>query len=73
MTGAAHGLAQGALLQRDAALHVAVIHDTGISISTQLAALRHLLSGSIQGALGEWFGKVREVSLISALDSVFEM
>ena len=62
-TGALHQLEHGAVLQRDTAVHVAVGHlSNGVSISTQIAALRKLLHGGGKGALGEWFEKVIKVS-----------
>ncbi|EGN99897.1 hypothetical protein SERLA73DRAFT_72673 [Serpula lacrymans var. lacrymans S7.3] len=46
-TGAANKLEKGALIQRNAALHVAISHsNSGPSISTQIATLRRLLLGT---------------------------
>ncbi|KAG9316540.1 composite domain of metallo-dependent hydrolase [Chiua virens] len=41
--GAAHALQDGAVIQDTAALHVNIGHSTSRSVSTQIAALRHLL------------------------------
>ena len=61
-TGAGHKLARGALVQDAGAVHVA-IHQVGSpSVSTQIAALRHLLLGETTGDVKEWFGKIKTVS-----------
>ncbi|KAI0777456.1 carbohydrate esterase family 9 protein [Trametes elegans] len=55
-----HKLEEGALLQDTAALHVA-IHPTGTpSVSTQIAALRHLLLGETKGELKDAVEKVKK-------------
>ena len=61
--GVSHKLEKGAIVQEITALHVSVRHFAKLSVSTQIAALRRLLLGSSDGALGEWFGKVKAVSL----------
>ncbi|KIP04862.1 hypothetical protein PHLGIDRAFT_36717 [Phlebiopsis gigantea 11061_1 CR5-6] len=71
-TGALHQLEDGALIQKDAALHVNVGHSSGgPSVSTQIAALRKLLHGSGKGALGAWFDKVTKgtVPLVIAVEN----
>ncbi|KAF9029564.1 composite domain of metallo-dependent hydrolase [Hymenopellis radicata] len=42
-TGSSHKLAKGAIVQSVGALHVAVTMNSGVSVSTQIAALRALL------------------------------
>ncbi|KAK0220507.1 carbohydrate esterase family 9 protein [Armillaria fumosa] len=59
-TGAAHKLEKGAVIQDVAALHVMVSMSSPISISTQLSALRRLLTGETHGELGAQFKKVLE-------------
>ncbi|PBK90230.1 carbohydrate esterase family 9 protein [Armillaria gallica] len=59
-TGAAHKLEKGAVIQDVVALHVMVSMSSPISISTQLGALRRLLSGEAHGELGVQFRKVVE-------------
>ncbi|KAK0494473.1 carbohydrate esterase family 9 protein [Armillaria luteobubalina] len=59
-TGAAHKLEKGVVIQDVAALHVTVSMSSPISISTQLGALRRLLSGETHGELGVQFKKVLE-------------
>ncbi|KAM5543998.1 hypothetical protein V8D89_002615 [Ganoderma adspersum] len=59
-TGARHKLEKGALVQEAGAVHVA-IHPVGSpSVSTQIAALRHLLLGETSGDVKEWFGKIKK-------------
>ncbi|KAK0458000.1 carbohydrate esterase family 9 protein [Desarmillaria tabescens] len=62
-TGAAHKLEDGAVIQDVAALHVMVSMSSPISVSTQLGALRRLLSGEIHGELGVQFRKIVEGEL----------
>ncbi|GJE95451.1 carbohydrate esterase family 9 protein [Phanerochaete sordida] len=57
-TGALHSLEKGAILQKDAALHVSIFHGGFPGVSTQIAALRRLLKGHGKGALGDWFERV---------------
>ncbi|KAG6845918.1 hypothetical protein H0H87_000724 [Tephrocybe sp. NHM501043] len=56
-TGAAHKLVPGAVVQDTAALHIAV-GDSSVSVSTQIATLRRLLSGGGKGQLAERFSEV---------------
>ncbi|KAK0203390.1 hypothetical protein DFS33DRAFT_1383654 [Desarmillaria ectypa] len=62
-TGAAHKLEDGAVIQDVAALHVMASMSSPISVSTQLGALRRLLSGKIHGELGAQFRRVVEGEL----------
>lgn len=48
-TGAAHALQEGAVIQDIAALHVNIGHSTLRSVSSQIAALRHLLLDAPSG------------------------
>ena len=66
-TGAAHALERGAIIQDVAALHVNIarvhpFNGRGISVSTQIAGLRRLLSGweSTEKETGRWFRKAAE-------------
>jgi len=59
-TGLPHRLAHGAVLQDITALHISILSSSP-SISTQIAALRHLLSGQGEGELGKLFRKVARV------------
>ena len=60
-TGARHKLEKGALVQEIGAVHVAV-HPVGSpSVSTQIAALRHLLLGESSGDVKEWFRRIGKV------------
>ena len=62
-TGTRHKLEKGALVQEAGAVHVA-IHPVGSpSVSTQIAALRHLLLGETSGDVKVWFGKIKKVRL----------
>lgn len=63
-TRAFHRLDEGAIIQDITAVHVAVRHFGKPSVSTQIAALRRLLQGKVEGAMGHYFGKVRCVSSI---------
>ncbi|KDQ57532.1 hypothetical protein JAAARDRAFT_35246 [Jaapia argillacea MUCL 33604] len=59
--GAMHKLETGAIVQDAAAVHVSVRHFGGVpSVSTQIAALRHLLLDPPQGDVGRWFKKAAE-------------
>ncbi|TFK25671.1 amidohydrolase [Coprinopsis marcescibilis] len=58
-TGASHALEEGAVLQEVTAVHVAVRRTGKPSVSTQIAALRRLLSGKVEGAVGGYFAQVR--------------
>ncbi|KAJ7322929.1 carbohydrate esterase family 9 protein [Mycena albidolilacea] len=59
-TAAAHKLVDGAVIQEVAALHVELSLSSGISVSTQIAALRELLlgEGKKEGHLGRRFSEV---------------
>ncbi|KAK0193022.1 carbohydrate esterase family 9 protein [Armillaria mellea] len=59
-TGAAHKLEKGAVIQDVVALHIMVSMSSPISVSTQLGALRRLLSGEAYGELGAHSRKVIE-------------
>lgn len=66
-TRASHHLDEGAIIQEVTAVHVAVRHFGKPSVSTQIAALRRLLKGEVDGAIGHYFEKVRKVSSIVSL------
>ncbi|OBZ68134.1 hypothetical protein A0H81_11870 [Grifola frondosa] len=71
-TGALHKLEQGALVQEVSALHVSVRHfGAAPSVSTQIAALRHLLLEPGKGDAGRYFREVGEgrVTLVIDADS----
>ncbi|KAI1784449.1 composite domain of metallo-dependent hydrolase [Ganoderma leucocontextum] len=58
---APHKLAEGAVVQRAGAVHVAIHRGEPQSVSTQIAALRRLLLlDRTEGDLGAWFAKVRQ-------------
>ncbi|KAJ7131770.1 carbohydrate esterase family 9 protein [Mycena crocata] len=57
-TVTAHKLADGAVIQEVASLHVALSLSSGISVSTQIATLRGLLLGQGKGEVGKRFGDV---------------
>lgn len=61
-TGSPHKLADGAVVQDVAALHVAIDSSTP-SVSTHIAALRNLLLGNGEGEIGTLFTSVIEVCL----------
>lgn len=67
-TGAAHSMQRGAVIQEVAALHIVMGNpyptSRGISVSTQIAALRRLLYGwePTDTETGAWFKKAAEVS-----------
>lgn len=65
-TGLPHKLADGAVIQEVTALHVS-IGASSPSVSTQISALRNLLSGGGQGDLAAVFKQVVAVSLKSLL------
>ena len=60
---------KGAVKREITALHLAVKHfgPNAPSVSTQIATLRRLLQGKIDGALGHYFEKIREVCTIGAV------
>ncbi len=55
------------MIQDVVALHVMVSMSSPISVSTQLGALRRLLSGEAHGELGVQFRKVVEVKSLPIL------
>ncbi|KAF9061078.1 hypothetical protein BDP27DRAFT_1338711 [Rhodocollybia butyracea] len=57
-TGASHKLVEGAVLQDEVALHVAVTMGSSVSVSTQIAAVRALLLGGAKGDFGALITKV---------------
>ncbi|EIN11328.1 composite domain of metallo-dependent hydrolase [Punctularia strigosozonata HHB-11173 SS5] len=58
-TRAAHGLEAGAIIQEEAALHIAIGHrNSGPSISTQIATLRRLLHGEADASLAKLFSEI---------------
>ncbi|CAK5272083.1 unnamed protein product [Mycena citricolor] len=59
-TGAAHKLADGAIIQRVTGLHVRFSMWADASVSTQVAALRRLLLGKGSGDIGEQFSQVTD-------------
>jgi hypothetical protein len=63
--GAMHKLEEGAVLQDVAGLHISVSHFGGVSISTQIAALRRLLLDPPKATSALWFQQVIEVSAYS--------
>ncbi|KAL5535125.1 hypothetical protein ACEPAF_3219 [Sanghuangporus sanghuang] len=57
--GSAHKLEKGALVQNAVAVHVAIGHSVASgSVSTQIAALRHLLLDPHTGNMEKWFKEV---------------
>jgi len=63
-TGARHGLEHGAVVRPVTALHVHVGPARGVSVSTQIAALRKLL---IEGAKHGAFWRVAQVRRLQGL------
>ena len=61
-TGAKHKLEAGAIIEEAAAVHVTLSLGSSNSVSTQIAALRSLLQGGGEGALGKSFEKVVKAS-----------
>ncbi|KAI0746214.1 carbohydrate esterase family 9 protein [Daedaleopsis nitida] len=59
-TGARHKLARGAIVQEAGTVHVAVHLGGSQSVSTQIAALRHLLLNQTDGELGRAFERIRK-------------
>lgn len=66
-TGAAHALEGGAVIQDIAALHVNIGHSGSPSVSSKIAALRHLL---LDAASGTPFDRVAKVSYKVIFDPV---
>ncbi|KAJ7253708.1 carbohydrate esterase family 9 protein [Mycena haematopus] len=74
-TAAAHKLVDGAVIQEVAALHVRLSLSSGISVSTQIAALRDLLLNEGQGQLSQRFsdaaaGKIPLVVNVESADII---
>lgn len=70
--GAVNRLEKGAIIKKIAALHVHIDHNTKKpSVSTQIAALRNLLSGNGKGETGNWFKKAAsgEIPLVVHTDN----
>ena len=63
-TGAAHKLQDGALVQTAGAVHVSIHPGATASVSTQVAALRHMLLGETRGEMNETFSRVKAVCSI---------
>ena len=63
--GAAHALEQGALVSDVAALHVSFEHGDVPSVSTEIAAVRHVLLHPPHGEGGKWYAKVAEVRRVA--------
>ena len=59
--GVKHKLEVGAVLDDVTAVHVAVLHGGGASVSTQIAALRRFLLGPYTGERGASFEAVVKV------------
>ncbi|CCM03596.1 uncharacterized protein FIBRA_05734 [Fibroporia radiculosa] len=69
-TGALNKLEEGAVIQNVNAVHVTVRHFGGApSISTQIAALRRLLTESVEGEAGKWFKDVSEGKVTLAVEA----
>lgn len=60
-TAAKHKLQTGAIVQEAATVHVSVHPGRTSSVSTQIAALRHLLLHQTDGELGKAFERIRKV------------
>ncbi|KAI6000811.1 hypothetical protein EDD15DRAFT_2362285 [Pisolithus albus] len=68
--GAKHKLEKGAVVKRDAALHVGILHrGTGVSVSTQIATLRNLLLNHDDSRRGKMFEAVYNGTLTLAVDA----
>ena len=63
--GAAHAFEQGALVSDVAALHVSFEHGDVPSVSTEIAAVRHVLLHPPHGEGGKWYAKVAEVRRVA--------
>ncbi|EJF61656.1 composite domain of metallo-dependent hydrolase [Dichomitus squalens LYAD-421 SS1] len=64
-----HKLADGAIVQRAGAVHVSIHLGSQQSVSTQIAALRHLLLNQTDGDLGEWFDGIRKGNATLVVDA----
>ncbi|KAJ4472839.1 carbohydrate esterase family 9 protein [Lentinula edodes] len=67
-TGAAHKLIDGAIMQDEVALHVSLSLSSSVSVSTQIAMLRRLLSGGARGDLELQISKVLEGKIPLVVD-----
>ncbi|KAI6157316.1 hypothetical protein BKA82DRAFT_4055541 [Pisolithus tinctorius] len=68
--GAKHKLEKGAVIKRNAALHVGILHrSTGVSVSTQIATLRNLLFNHDSSLRGQMFQAVYNGTLTLAVDA----
>ena len=67
--GANHKLEKGAIVQEEGTIHVSVHPFGQPSVSTQIAALRHLLLHQKDGDLGEALEKIRKVQIPALLQS----
>ena len=67
VTGARHKLAPGALVQAAGAVHVSLHPGRAASVSTQIAALRHLLLGETKGEMKKALDQVKKVCTHSFL------
>ncbi|EMD37398.1 hypothetical protein CERSUDRAFT_114069 [Gelatoporia subvermispora B] len=74
-TGAAHKLEKGAVVQDVTAFHIGIHHSGQASVSTKIAALRHLLFSPSRGTLEYWLSKVRKgkVPLVIGVESADAM
>lgn len=68
--GATNRLAKGAVLKKIAALHITInSYNKRPSVSTQFATLRNLLSGKIDGEMGDYFKLVRDGQITLVVDT----
>lgn len=65
--GARNKLERGALVSDAAALHVGIVHGDVPSVSTEIAALRHVLLHPPLGDSGKWYTKVAKVHFLYLL------
>lgn len=61
--GAQHRLEAGAIVKADVVLFLSIARGGSLSVSTQIGALRNLLSGGGTGALAKYFKQIIDVSL----------
>lgn len=68
--GAVNRLAKGAILKKVAALHVTInSYDEQPSVSAQIATLRNLLLGDIEGDIGKYFRMARDGEIPLVVDT----
>ena len=60
-TSALHKLEPVAVMKDVVALHISFSKGGQVSTSTQIALLRRLLDGEVQGEAGHWFRQVKKV------------